>query len=148
MNFTALAIVSMTVPVLSPAQQACAREVGASSIAVTLSDLPSDIRDEMSRLKPLLGEQLADSDARLLETDAPSLADGGRVNVKFAQAMLVRDMWFVQFEVAMFAGVRTITFRREQHGQFAFVPWQYFGGPACASIKAALAGVTTPPMPN
>ena len=135
--------VAGTEPTGTDAQRACAYEVGASATAFRLSELPQDVRDEMKRLKPLFGD-MADSNAPLLQSDAPAAAERDYPTVRFAQAMLVKDRWFVQFEVSLFAGVRTTSFTRHSDGHFRFSPSHYFGGPACASIKAAVDGVTTP----
>lgn len=50
----------------------------------------------------------------------------------------------MQFEVAMAGGVRTVTYVRHGDGLYYRSPGYYFNGPACASIRAALEGVTTP----
>lgn len=131
-------------PAGTEAQRACAREVGATATAYRLADLPKDIRDDLASRSGLFGAEIADSDSPLLQTDAPTAAERNYPTVRFAQAMFARDRWFVQFEVSLFAGVRTISYSRQPGGGFGFTPAHYFGGPACASIKAALAGVTTP----
>ena len=122
----------------------CAEEVRASATADRLSELPHDIRDGLVQLEHLFGDEIADSDSPLLRTDAPTAAERDLPTIRFAQAMLVGDKWFVQFEVSQFAGVRTVGFVRQGGGRFQLAPAHYFGGPACASIKAALAGVNTP----
>jgi hypothetical protein len=86
---------------------------------------------------------VADSDVPLLQTDAPGEREKGHAQVRFAQAMLVQDKWFVQLEVSLWEGVRTLTYIRHGDGSFRYSPSGIFNGPACASIKAALAGVTT-----
>ncbi len=144
MSVVSLVLLAVTSLEPSPSQRVCAREVGATSVATRLSQLPPSIREDIARLKPVFGDHMADSDAELLQTDAPRAEDGHRARVRFAQAMLVGDHWFVQFEIAMWAGVRTASFRRQADGSFAYAPVHDFGGPACASIKAALEGVTTP----
>ena len=126
------------------AQRACAREVGATSTAYRLAELPREVRDDLASRRDMFGADIADSDAPLLETDAPTARESDHATLRFAQAMLVRDRWFVQFEVSLFAGVRTISYLRQPDGRFSFTPAHYFGGPACASVRAALAGVTTP----
>ena len=125
-------------------QSTCARDVQAAATAYRLSDLPSDISGDLTSLAGQFGDRVADSDAPLLQTDAPTAAERGHPRVRFAQAMLVGDKWFVQFEVSQFAGVRTVTYVRHQDGRFRRSPAHYFGGPACASIKAAVERVTTP----
>ena len=125
-------------------QSTCARDVQAAATAYRLSDLPQDISGDLTSLATVLGDRIADSDSPLLRTDAPTAAERDHATVRFAQAMRVGDKWFVQFEVSQFAGVRTVTYVRNQDGRFRRSPAHYFGGPACASIKAALDGVTTP----
>lgn len=145
MNALAMMLLAAgTVPVGTEAQRACAREVGASSTAYRLAELPPAIRDDLASRWDIFGADLADSDAPLLQTDAPTAEERHYPTLRFAQAMLVRDRWFVQFEVSSFAGVRTISYVREAGGHFSLTPIHHFGGPACASIQAALAGVTTP----
>ena len=125
-------------------QSTCALDVQAAATAYRLSELPQDISGDLTLLAESFGDRIADSDAPLLQTDAPTAAERGHPTVRFAQAMLVRDKWFVQLEVSQFAGVRTVAYVRQPDGRFSRSPSQYFGGPSCASIKAALAGVTTP----
>ncbi len=137
-------LASGTASVGTEAQRACAQEVGATATAYRLAELPKDIRDDLASRRDIFGADMADSDAPLLRTDAPTAEEREHATVRFAQAMLVGDKWFVQFEVSLFAGVRTISYLRRPDGRFAFTPSHYFGGPACASIRAALAGVTTP----
>jgi hypothetical protein len=126
------------------AQRSCAQEVGATASAYRLTELPRDIRDDLASRRDMFGAEMADSDSPLLQTDAPTAEESDYPILRFAQAMLVRDRWFVQFEVSMFAGVRTISYLRQPDGRFSLTPSHYFGGPACASLRAALAGVTTP----
>ena len=142
----ALATILLTTAVPTDEQRVCAREVGASDTAYRLAELPTDVREDLVRRRSDIfgGEQLADSDATLLNTDAPTAAERGHVVLRFAQAMRVRDIWFVQFEVSLLAGVRTISYVRHLDSRFNLSPLHRFVGPACASIKAALAGVTSP----
>jgi hypothetical protein len=122
----------------------CSEEVGATATARRLAELPQDIRADLGPLAEFFGDEIADSDAPLLQTDAPTAAERDYPTVRFAQALLVDDKWFVQFEVSLFAGVRTISYVRHPDGRFHRSPMHYFGGPACASIRAARDGVTTP----
>jgi hypothetical protein len=131
-------------PVETEAQRICAQEVGATATAYRLAELPRDIRDDLASRREMFGADMADSDAPLLRTDAPTAEESDYPTLRFAQAMLVRDRWFVQFEVSSFAGVRTISYLRQPDGRFSLTPSHYFGGPACPSLRAALAGVTTP----
>lgn len=119
----------------------CADEVRATATARRLSELPPEVRDDLMLLTE---NAMAEGGSPLLQTDAPTAAERDLATVRFAQGLLVGDKWFVQFEVSMFAGVRTVSYVRDQDGRFGRSPMHYFGGPACASIKAALNGVTTP----
>ena len=124
-----------------PPQPPCAGEVRAAAIVTRLSELPPDIRDDLQHLSQ---NAMGDRDSPLLQTDAPVGAERDFPQTRFVQALFVDGKWFVQFEVAMFSGVRTIGYVRDGKGDFHRSPSHYFGGPACASIKAALDGVTTP----
>lgn len=132
---------SSTAPIDPNTTTSCAREVGATARVARLPELPVEVRDVMIRLPELFGP-VADSDAILLQTDAPTLAERDHVQARFVEALLVDDIWFVQHEVALFAGVLTTSFRRH-NGVYDFTGL-YLQGPACPSIKAAIAGVTTP----
>lgn len=124
---------------------ACARDVQATDTATTLADLPADVRQELTRFeREFMRGRMADSHEPLLQTDAPGPEERNYPTVRFAHALLVRDQWFVQYEVALMAGVQTIDFYRGPNGRFQLSLSHFFGGPACASIKAALAGVRTP----
>lgn len=119
----------------------CAEEVRATATAYRLADLPKEIRDD---LNILMNNEIGDSDSQLLQTDAPVAAERNFPTARFFQALFVNREWFVQFEVSMFAGVRTIGYVRDGNGGFRRWSSHYFGGPACETIKAALNGVTTP----
>jgi len=125
-------------------QSACAREVGASATALRLAELPQEIRDDLVRRREVFGDTVADRDSPLLQTDAPTEAERGHATVRFAQAMRVGNSWFVQLEVSLMAGVVTVSYAHQTDGRFRLSPFHHFRGPACASIRAALAGVTTP----
>lgn len=123
----------------------CAEVAAASAAAYRLADLPEDVRDRLAYLEQnLIRTGIADGDAPLLQTDAPSLAERTHPTIRFKQAVLIGDIWFVQLEVSMTAGVRTISFHRRHDGRFDVSHDHYFSGPACASIRAALDGVRTP----
>lgn len=121
--------------------QTCAKEIRATSVASNLTDLPQEIREHLDDFDP---KGMGERDAPLLKTDAPVGVERGHRQTRFVQAFLVKDEWFVQFEVAMFSGVRTIGYVRDSEGRFRPWPPHYFGGPPCESINAALQGVTTP----
>jgi hypothetical protein len=120
--------------------QSCAKEVGAITVVERLSELPPDIREDLLfRFK-----DMGDRGSPLLQTDAPSAVEMTYPTSRFAQALLIKNAWFVQFEVSMFSGVRTIGYVRGSDGRFTRSPSRYFGGPACETLKAAVKGVYTP----
>ena len=142
MNFFLSAILGTSAFWTGPtAAQTCADEIGAASVAIELADLPQDIREHLNSLDP---KGMGERDSQLLKTDAPAGAERHHLQTRFVQAFLVKDEWFVQFEVAMFSGVRTVGYVRDSGGRFRPWPPHYFGGPPCASVKAARQGVTTP----
>ena len=130
-------------PYKEPTLQVCAKTLGATAIVHRLADLPPSVRDDLlSRIKAI-GGNLADSDVPILQTDAPGPKETSYAHERFEQAVLVGDIWFVQLRIAMTPGVNTLAYRRERDGKLTYLPNHNFGGPACASIKAALSGVTT-----
>jgi hypothetical protein len=131
-------------PTFEAEARACANALGASAIAHRLSELPEEIRRDLQRTDIFHGDRLAESDVPILWTDAPTAREQGYATIRFAHAVLVRDKWIVQFQVSLFAGVRTISYRRRPDGAFDFNPSVYFAGPVCPSIKAALDGVLNP----
>lgn len=128
-------------PPTAETQGACAAEVHASTAVYRLRDLPPDIREDLLGTFSDMGEP----DGPLLQTDAPTAAERNDPTSRFLQAIFVHDEWFVQYEVSGMHGPFTIGYRRGGNdGRFRRSASHYFAGPACASIKAALAGVTTP----
>lgn len=119
----------------------CAVELGAASVADRLSELPREIQDDLVRIA---GGDIGESNAPLLQTDAPSAAEKGHATARFVHGLLVDREWFVQIEIAMTAGVRTFGYVEDDRGIFRRRVAHYFGGPACASIVAARAGVYNP----
>ena len=122
----------------SPAHS-CGKDVGANAVVERLADLPADIRGDLL----LTFRGMGDRGAPLLQTDAPSIAEREYPTSRFAQALRIKNMWFVQFEVAM-SGGRTIGYVQGTDGRFARSPSHYYGGPACETLKAAVNGVITP----
>lgn len=139
----AILLITASAPVPDDAPRACAQKVDATAFTTRLAGVPQEIREDFIRRIALHGAVVANSGVPLLKTDAPTESEKGYAPIRFAQAMRVGDSWFVQLEVAMFAGVRTLTYTREQNGSFQLPPGQHYGGPGCASIRAALAGVMT-----
>jgi hypothetical protein len=58
--------------------------------------------------------------------------------------VLIKNVWYVQFEVSMFAGVRTMGYFRATDGQFHRLPALYLGGPKCETLRAIIEGVYNP----
>jgi hypothetical protein len=123
----------------------CPEAVRAAARAYRLSELPDEIRKD---LMALTNDEITDENIPLLATDAPSEAERKHATVRFAQALRFHDQWLVQFEVALFSGVRTIAYTKTQNGPFRMSPGHSFGGPACASIRAVLDGVTSQGLPT
>lgn len=119
----------------------CSEMSAASSIVRRLSDLPREIRDDLTVLTE---GAMGDRDGPLLQTDAPTAVEGTYPVTRFAQGLLFNDMWLVQFEVSLFSDVRTVTYRLSDDNRYHRTSAHYFHGPACPSIRAALSGVTTP----
>jgi hypothetical protein len=131
-------------PTFEAEARACAVELGASETAYRLSELPDDIRQDLQRTDIFHGKRLAESDSPILWTDAPSVKERGYAITRFSHAMRVRDRWIIQFQVSLFANVRTIGYRRRPEGGFELEPGIHLAGPVCPSIKAALEGVSNP----
>ncbi|MBJ6123278.1 hypothetical protein [Sphingomonas mollis] len=123
--------------------RSCAKAVGATATAMNLAELPSTIREELIGRVQSSGGKLADSNAKLIETDAPTKVDLLYARERFEGAMLVGDRWYAQVKQGQFYGVLTYAFFLDSSGSFHFRPDANFRGPPCASIQAALAGVTS-----
>lgn len=119
----------------------CPEAAQAAAAAYRLSDLPDEIRADLNLLAH--GE-IADSDVPLLQTDTPTGAEARYPTMHFYQAMRFNNLWLVQVEISLTAGVRTISYVSVGGGAFQHVPIHDFGGPPCESIRAAMSGVTTP----
>jgi hypothetical protein len=137
-------IIAMYAESASPTS--CFELAQATAIAHGLSDLPREIRAD---LLTTTHNEIRDVDVPLLNTDAPTERERSYATLRFVQAARFERFWLVQIEEAMVAGVRTISYiRRDQgpreSGPFVRTNWHVFAGPACASIRATLEGVTTP----
>jgi hypothetical protein len=130
---------------VSPDVEACGLKVGADQIVLSLDQIPKEVRVDLERRIEAQGSKIAEHGVPLLNTDAPTEAERGFAQVRFAQALRIDDRWFVQLEVAQFPGVRTFIYSRRQNGIFAYSPGHHFGGDACATIRAALAGMMSFP---
>jgi hypothetical protein len=119
----------------------CPEAARADAAAYRLADLPQEIREDLMRWTR---NEITDENIPLLRTDAPTEVEKGYATVRFAQALRFRDTWYVQSEVALSAGVRSMTYYKTPNGRFERFRSQHFGGPACATIRAALDGVYTP----
>jgi hypothetical protein len=139
-------IVLMAAAAAAPAdprpQFRCPEAAQAKVATRQLSGLPDEIHRD---LRALTNDEITDEDVPLLRTDAPTASETSHATARFVQAMLLGDKWVVQFEVALFAGVRTLTYIRNNFtGPYHRSQSQVFGGPACASLRAVLDGVATP----
>jgi hypothetical protein len=139
------AALSLSTPPDARSDFSCLEGVKITARANRLRDLPEDVKEGLNFLEThVYTEKIAEAGSPIPQSDAPSLAEQDYPQARFAQALLVNDRWFVQIEVSLWAGVRTISFFRGGDGRFHFSPSHYFNGPACESIRAALSGVTTP----
>lgn len=126
----------------APAPRTCAEEIRAVAVADRLADLPQEI---VEHLRAFNRNDLGDSNGPLLDTDAPPARERDHPTARFHRGYKVGDQWFVQLEVAMFSGVRTIVYKRMSgDNKYHREPWKYYSGPPCESIKASLSGVLTP----
>jgi hypothetical protein len=125
-------------------QRSCAEEVGAIAVANRLSKLPQDIRADLMQMDKNMG----DPGSPLLQTDAPSVAQSKYPTSRFFQALLINKIWFVQVEIAMTSGIRTMGYYRDSDGRFQRSRSHYYGGPACETLKAAANGVYNPGLFN
>lgn len=115
-------------------------DILATAVVKRLSDLPREIRDDLH----LNYKDMGEPGSPLLQTDAPTAAEVHYPTSRFVQGVLIKDVWYVQFEVSMFSGVRTIGYVRIDDGRFLRSPSHYYGGPSCETLKAAINGVYTP----
>jgi len=122
-----------------PAAQPACPSVPATAVIDRLSDLPPDIRDNLISVYKDMGER----NSPLLQTDARTEAERAYSTSRFFQAVLVKNEWFVQYELT-FGGRRTLGYFRGSDGRFQRSPNHYFGGPFCETLEAAAHGVVTP----
>lgn len=143
--FGILALVAATssTELLDRDVQECATKVAASEVAYSLNAIPAEVRRDIVERVAAQGSAVFNRDTPPLQTDAPTSSDSSSssASVRFAQAYHVGERWFVQVDIAGFTGVNTFGYDRRPNGLFAPTPGRHFGGPPCASIEAALAGV-------
>jgi hypothetical protein len=146
MNLTWIALaIAFTMPPSSVTPPSRCPEVArARQVARRMSELPADIREDL--LTAARGE-IRDVDVSLLNTDAPTERERSYATLRFARAVRFERFWLVQIEVAMVSGVTTLSYFRTGQGTPRGGTWvrtneHNFRGPACASIRAALEGVT------
>ena len=128
---------AMGVSTIHPTVPGSCPEIQADVRLDRLAGLPAEIRDD---LKLITHNDMGDGGGPLLNTDAPTARDMKHPNTRFFQAMSRKGRWYVQFEVAL-SGVRTLSYAVGEAGRFYRVPSQYFGGPPCESLQAAMSGV-------
>jgi hypothetical protein len=139
-----IALSAITEPELGR-ERSCLQEFGATATAQHLADLPDDVRSGLAYFEANVARStIAERGAPILQTDVVSENERYLPQARFTEAIQVGDWWFVQIEVSMVRGVRTISFLRHSDGRFRLSPAHHFQGPPCASIRAALDGVTTP----
>lgn len=121
-------------------QQSCAKEVGATEVAYRLSEVPKDILADLM----LMDKNMGDQGSPLVQTDAPSAEQLKWPTSRFLQALLINRTWYVQVEVSMMSGVRTMGYSRGSDGRHQRLSSRYYGGPACETLRAAVKGVYNP----
>lgn len=124
-----------------PAPAACAREVNATATAFRLSELPPAIRSDLARL---VEGEMADSGSVILQTDHRTAANTRLPRVRFLQAIFVRHIWYVSFEISMRAPY-TLGYARmgSETSELTRVHSVSFTGPPCDAVKAGIRGVGT-----
>lgn len=118
-------------------------DVPAEAVIHRLSQLPPDIREDLLRNYKDMGERTSP----LLQTDTPSAVESKYPTSRFVQAVLIKNVWYVQFKVSLFAGVRTLGYFRHPDGHYQISASNYYGGPACETLRAAIKGVYNPGRP-
>lgn len=113
--------------------------ISATTVIERLSDLPPDIRSDLTSIYRDMGER----SSPLLQTDAPSAVEKTYPTSRFFQAMFIKNFWLVQYELT-YGGRRTLGYIRGTTGRYQRSPGHYFSGPFCATIEAVLNGVSTP----
>lgn len=140
MRAASLALLLQAAAAPGPRPQAPCANIPAAAVIERLSDLPTDIRQDLLQTY----EDMEERGAPLLSTDSPTEGERKYPTSRFVQAVLIKNVWYVQFEVSMFAGVRTMGYVRASNGRFRRDPSRYYGGPACATLRAAIEGVYNP----
>jgi hypothetical protein len=135
--FTVLLHIGATTAYAAP-QPACSN-IEATAVVERLSDLPEDIRIDLTSVYKDIG----DRESPLLQTDAPTAAESNYPTSRFFQAVLMKDVWYVQYELT-YGGRRTLGYFLGANGHFTKDPWHFFGGPYCETLRAAADGVGTP----
>jgi len=107
------------------------------------SRLPKDIQDDLLANF----DHMAKGGEPLLATDAPSSAEMNYPTSRFVHAVLIKNVWYVQMEIAMTEGVRTIGYHLGSTGHLERSASQYLGGPACETLRALTNRVYNPGPP-
>jgi hypothetical protein len=116
-------------------QTACPRVHPAKTVE-RLSQLEPDIRNDLLSIYRDMGER----GSHLQLYDSPGRATAGYKTSRFDQAVLIKNVWYVQFEVANL-GRRTLGYTVGADGHFSRSPIHYYGGPFCETLEAASKGV-------
>jgi hypothetical protein len=87
---------------------------------------------------------MADSGSVILQTDHRTAANRSLPRVRFLQAMFVRHIWYVSFEISMRAPY-TLGYARfgGERSDLTRVHSLSFTGPPCDAVKAGIRGVGT-----
>jgi len=113
------------------------------SVVDRFAELPGDIQDDLRANF----DRMAKAGEPLLETDAPTAAEMTYPTSRFVRAVLIKNVWYVQMEISMTEGVRTIGYIRGSQGHLERSAMHYLGGPACETLKALTSRVYNPGPP-
>ena len=119
----------------------CPAAMEASKVVNRLSDLPDEVRADLSAMSH--GE-MVDGPVSLRPNHASTAAERLLPTSKFNKGYFLKGAWFVQFEVSGTEGLRTIGYVQSGTGRFSRSPMYYFAGPSCAVLRAVIDGVITP----
>lgn len=120
---------------------ACPEDARAVAIAYRLSDLPAEIRADLMRLTR---NHIGERPQPLRQSHVVVPEERGNLGSRFYRALRFQNVWYVQWERALTRGVQTLGYISQNDGPFVSSVGLRFAGPACETIRAALAGVVTP----
>jgi hypothetical protein len=120
---------------------ACRDDARAIEIAYRLSDLPPEVRLDLMRLTRF---SIGERPRPLRRSHVVIPEERGYLGSRFYRALRFQNVWYVQWESALTAGVQTIGYIGDARGRFHASPVLRFGGPPCETITAVLAGIVAP----